>query len=363
MRGKSKQQVTMFSLRTPEQLVPKDHPLRRVKDMADAALTTLSPVFETMYSRVGRPSIPPEQLLKATLLMAFYTVRSERLFCEQLGYNMLFRWFLDMSIEEPPFDHSTFSLNRERLLEHDVARRFFMAVTHQASEAGLMSKEHFSIDGSLIDAWASVKSFRKKDSDDDDVPPPDDKGNPSVDFHGEKRTNATHESKTDPEAKLMRKGKGKEAKLSYSLNGLMENRNGLLADLCILPADGHAERDAALLMLDAAGQEQRRVTLAGDKAYDTANFVAECRERLVTPHVAQATDNRRSSAIDERTTRHKGYEVSQRVRKRIEEAWGWMKTVGGLRKTRFRGKERTELAAYMVGAAYNLIRMANLAAA
>jgi transposase len=361
MRGKAKQQVTMFSLRTPEQLVPKDHPLRRVKDMADAALATLSPVFEKMYSRVGRPSIPPEQLLKATLLMALYTVRSERLFCEQLGYNMLYRWFLDMGLEDAAFDHSTFSLNRERLLEHDIARQFFMAVTHQADQAGLMSHEHFTIDGSLIDAWASVKSFRKKDGDDDDNSPPDDKGNPSVDFHREKRTNATHESKTDPEAKLMRKGKGKEAKLSYSLNGLMENRNGLLADLCVLPADGYAERDAGLLMLDAA--ELESITLGGDKGYDTANFVAECRERSVTPHVAQTSDERRGSAIDGRTTRHKGYEISQCVRKKIEEVWGWMKTVGGFRKTRFRGRERTELAAYMVGAAYNLIRIANLAAA
>lgn len=361
MRGKGKQQTTMLSLRTPGDLVPRDHPLRRVKDMADAALAALSPVFEGMYSRVGRPSIPPEQLLKATLLMAFYTVRSERLFCEQLGYNMLFRWFLDMGIEDAPFDHSTFSLNRERLLEHDVARQFFMAVTHQASEAGLMSKEHFSIDGSLIDAWASVKSFKKKDT--DDKPPPDDKGNPTVDFHREKRSNATHESTTDPDAKLARKGKGKEAKLSYSLNGLVENRNGLLVNLSVMSADGYAERDAALMMLEESVPAERRATAGGDKGYDSKDFVADSRALGITPHVAQYIDSHRGSAIDGRTTRHPGYAISQRFRKRIEEVWGWMKTVGGFRKTRFKGRERTELAAYMVGAAYNLLRMANLAAA
>lgn len=366
MRGKGKQQTTMFSLRTPGDLVPRDHPLRRVKDMADAALATLSPVFEKMYSRVGRPSIPPEQLLKATLLMAFYTVRSERLFCEQLGYNLLFRWFLDMGIEDAPFDHSTFSLNRERLLEHDVARQFFMVVTSQASEAGLMSKEHFSIDGSLIDAWASVKSFKKKnsdDGDDDEGPPPDDKGNPTVDFHKEKRSNATHESTTDPEAKLARKGKGKEAKLSYSLNGLIENRNGLLVNLSVLPADGYAERDAALMMLEESVSPDRNATAGADKGYDSKDFVADSRALGITPHVAQYIDSRRGSAIDRRTTRHDGYAISQRFRKRIEEVWGWMKTVGGFRKTRFKGRQRTELAAYMVGAAYNLLRMANLAAA
>ncbi len=363
MRGTKKQQTTVFSLMTPDARVPKDHPLRRVKDMADAALTTLSPTFEKMYSKMGRPSIPPEQLLKATLLMAFYTVRSERLFCEQLDYNLLFRWFLDMGMEDPSFDHSTFSQNRERLLEHDVARHFFMAVTAQAQSAGLMSKEHFSIDGSLIDAWASVKSFRKKGENDDDRPPPDDKGNPTVNFHGEKRSNATHESKTDPEAKLSRKGPGKEAKLSYSLNGVMENRNGMLADLCVLPADGHAERDAALMMLDGTLERHERITVGADKGYDTRDFVAASRQLGATPHVAQNIQPRRSSAIDGRTVRYDGYGLSQRVRKRIEEVWGWMKTVGGFRRTRFKGQQRTEMAAYLVGAAYNLLRMANLAAA
>jgi len=362
MRGKAKQQVTMFSLRAPEQLVPKDHPLRRVKDMADAGLATLSPVFEKMYSRVGRPSIPPEQLLKATLLIALYTVRSERLFCEQLGYNMLFRWFLDLGIEDAPFDHSTFSLNRERLLEHDVARQFFMAVMSQAQSAGLMSGEHFSVDGSLIEAWASAKSFKKKDNDDDRMPPPDDKGNPTVNFHKEKRSNATHESTTDPEARLPKKG-GKEAKLSYSLNGLIENRNGLLVNLSVMPADGYAERDAALMMMDESIPPGKRATAGGDKGFDTKDFVAETRALGITPHVAQTTDPHRGSAIDGRTTRHEGYAISQRFRKRIEEVWGWMKTVGGFRRTRFRGRDRTEMAAFLVGAAYNLVRMARLAPA
>lgn len=363
MRGHKKQQETVFSLRTLVDRVPKDHPLRRVKDMADAALAALSPTFEKMYSKMGRPSIPPEQLLKASLLMAFYTVRSERLFCEQLDYNLLFRWFLDMGMEDASFDHSTFSQNRERLLEHDVARQFFFAVMAQAQSAGLTSNEHFTVDGSLIDAWASVKSFRPKDEEEDDRPPPGAGGNPTANFHGEKRSNATHESKTDPEAKLARKGPGKEARLSYSLNGLMENRNGLLVDLAVLPADGYAERDAAVMMLEGSVPGNHRITVGGDKGYDTKDFVADCRKLKVTPHVAQNRGDRRRSGIDARTTSWPGYTVSQRARKRIEEIWGWMKTVGGFRKTRFKGRQRTELAAYLVGAAYNLLRITRLIAA
>ncbi|MCY1018185.1 IS5 family transposase [Pyxidicoccus sp. MSG2] len=272
MRGTPKQQTTMFSLRSPRERVAKDHPLRRVKDMADAALAALSPTFDRMYSRMGRPSIPPEQLLKASLLMAFYSVRGERLFCEQLDYNLLFRWFLDMGIEEVSFDHSTFSVNRTLLLEHDVARQFFAAVVGQAQRAGLTSSEHFS----------------------------------TVDFHGQKRSNATHESKTDPEAKLMRKGDGKEAKLSYCLNGLMENRHGLLIDLRLLEATGTAERDAAIGMLHEAVPGTRRVTVGADKGYDTKDFVADCRHLVVTPHVAQNASVRRRSAIDARTTTSAG---------------------------------------------------------
>ncbi|RKH09519.1 IS5 family transposase [Corallococcus sp. CA047B] len=363
MRGRPKQQTTLFSLRTPGDRVPAGHPLRRVKDMADAALAALSPTFDEMYSGTGRPSIPPEQLLKSCLLMAFYSVRSERLFCEQLDYNLLFRWFLDMGMEDASFDHSTFSQNRDRLLEHDVARRFFMAVMNQAQSAGLTSNEHFSMDGSLIKAWASLKSFRPKDEKDDKREPPDDKGNPTVNFHGQKRGNTTHVSKTDPEARLARKGDGKEAWLAYSLNGVMENRNGLLVDLAVMPADGFAERDAAVMMLEGLKSRNERSSVGADKGYDTADFVADCRRMGGTPHIAQTTDPRRRSAIDRRTTRPAGYALSQRARKRIEEVWGWMKTVGGFRKTRFKGRERTELAAYLVGAAYNLVRMARLAAA
>lgn len=363
MRGTTKQQDTMFSLRSPGDRVPTDHPARRIKDLADGALATLSPTFGKMYSNMGRPSIPPEQLLKASLLMALFSVRSERQFCEQLDYNLLFRWFLDMGMEEASFDHSTFSLNRERLLEHDVAKQFFAAIVTQAKKAGLVSAEHFSVDGSLIEAWASLKSFRPKDEDKNDKPPPDDKGNPTVNFHGEKRSNETHASTTDPEAKLARKGNGKEAKLSYCANGLIENRNGLLVGLNVMLATGTAEREAALELLKDTVPDEHRTTLGGDKGYDTKAFVAACRELNVTPHVAQNITERRGSAIDDRTTRHTGYEVSQRKRKLIEEVWGWMKTVGGFRKTRFKGRERTELAAYLVGAAYNLLRIAKLAPA
>jgi len=362
MRGETKKQSTMLSLRTPDERVPADHPLRRVKDLADGALAMLSGTFEGMYSQQGRPSIPPEQLLKASLLMAFYSVRSERLFCEQLDYNLLFRWFLDMGIEEASFDHSTFSANRQRLLEHEVAKRFFAAVVEQARKGRLMSDDHFSVDGSLIEAWASLKSFRPKGEDKDKRKPPDDPGNPSVNFRGEKRSNETHESKTDPESRLARKAVGKETRLSYSANALMENRNGLLVDLLIEPADGHAERRAAITMLRAL-EKKKRITVGADKGYEAKSFIQDCRELGVTPHVAQTSDYRRRSAIDRRTVRHMGYVVSQRIRKRIEEIFGWMKTVGGFRRTRYRGRDRTQLAAYFVGAAYNLLRMAKLQSA
>jgi len=359
MRGETKKQSTMLSLRTPEERVPADHPLRRVKDLADGALAMLSGTFDAMYSQQGRPSIPPEQLLKASLLMAFYSVRSERLFCEQLDYNLLFRWFLDMGIEDASFDHSTFSANRQRLLEHEVAKRFFAAVVEQARKGRLMSDDHFSVDGSLIEAWASLKSFRPKDEDKDKRKPPDDPGNPSVNFRGEKRSNETHESKTDPDSRLARKGLGKEARLAYSANALMENRNGLLVDLLVEPADGYAERRAAVTMLRALAQK-KRITVGADKGYDVKSFIEGCRELGVTPHVAQTSDYHRRSAVDRRTVRHIGYVASQRVRKRIEEIFGWMKTVGGFRRTRYRGRDRTQLAAYFVGAAYNLLRMARL---
>jgi transposase len=347
MRGRETKQATMLTLVSPEKRVPERHPLRAIKPFVEAVLKEMSPTFNRMYSSIGRSSIPPERLLKATLLMAFYTVRSERLFCEQLDYNLLFRWFLDMDTVEPSFDHSTFSQNRERLLKHDVAGEFFRRVVAQASELGLMSSEHFTVDGTLIDAWASMKSFRPKDEKPGDRPPPDDHGNPTVNFHGEKRTNDTHESTTDPEARVAKKGKSKEAKLSFSQHALMENRNGLLVDLRIEQANGMAERTVALEML-------------ADKNYDTVDFVRACRNMNVTPHVAQNISGNRHSAINACTTRHSGYAISQRIRKRVEEIFGWTKTVANFKRTRYKGTQRTEMASRLVGAAYNLLRISRL---
>ncbi len=361
MRGADTKQAVMFSTISPEKRVPAEHPLRAIKLHVEQILRDLSRDFDAMYSKVGRPSVPPERLLKAMVLMALYTIRSERQFCEQLDYNLLFRWFLDMNIDEPGFDHSTFSQrNRERLIEHEVGRKFFVAVAEQARTAGLMSAEHFTVDGTLIEAWASLKSFRPQGEKEEDRDPPDDPGNPTVDFHGEKRSNDTHASTTDPEAKLARKGKGKEAKLSYSAHALMENRNGLLVDFRVDEANGTAERLVALEMLHDNVLRSGRITVAGDKGYDTRDFVEDCRFMSVTPHVAKNEGPRRSSAIDDRTTRHPGYAVSQRVRKRVEEIFGWAKTIGGFRRTRFKGKRRTQFAAHIVGAAYNLVRMTRL---
>lgn len=360
MRGENTKQSSMLMLMSPETRVPATHPLRSIKKLADAALTKLSPVFDEMYASSGRPSIPPERLLKSMLLIALYTVRSERQFCEQLDYNLLFRWFLDMDMEEPSFDPTVFTKNRDRLVASDAAGEFFRAVVTQAKVAGLVSREHFSVDGTLIEAWASLKSFKKKDASKRDEPPPNDPGNPSVDFHGEKRSNDTHESTTDPDAKLARKGLGKEAKLSYSAHALIENRNGLLIALRMDEADGRAERRNALEMLDENLPGNWQVTVGADKGYDTRDFVAGCRERSVTPHVAQSVHRRGGSAIDARTTRQPGYAISQRFRKRIEEVFGWMKTVGNFRKTRFRGFGPNQIAAYMIGAAYNLLRVARL---
>jgi transposase len=351
----------MLMLMSPETVVPTDHPIRAIKKLADAVLARLSPTFDAMYATVGRPSIPPERLLKAQLLMALYTVRSERQLCEQIAYNLLFRWFLDMDMVEPTFDPTVFTKNRDRLLEHDVAGEFFRAVVEQARAGRLMSSDHFTVDGTLIEACASLKSFKDKDKDaSKKQPPPDDPGNPSVDFHGEKRSNQTHESTTDPEAKLARKGNGKEAKLCFSAHALMENRNGLLVDFCVAEANGRAERDAALVMLADLQNKGSAITVAGDKGYDTREFVAACRDLNVVPHVAQNVHKRRRSAVDARTTRHPGYAISQRIRKRVEEIFGWCKTVGGFRRTRYRGRQRTQMAAYLVGAAYNLLRITRL---
>jgi transposase len=359
MRGFDRPQATMLTLVNPEQRVPRDHPIRRIKPLAEGALKELSPLFEQMYSEVGRPSIPPERLLKASLLMALYTVRSERLLCEQLEYNLLFRWFLDLQWDEPGFDHSSFTRNRARLLSHDVAGEFFHAVVAQARALKLTSDEHFTVDGTLIEAWASLKSLRPKGEEPNDRPPPDDPGNPSVDFHGERRHNATHQSTTDPEARLAKKGAGKEARLCYTESVLMENRNGLMIDLRVSQATGRAECEQGLAMLEGVGG-LKRITVAADKGYDRAEFVAGCRTLNVTPHVAQNERRPGGSALDLRTTGWPGYGISQRVRKRVEEIFGWLKTVGNFRRTRYRGVDRTRLAAFLAGAAYNLLRIAKL---
>jgi IS5 family transposase len=299
-------------------------------------------------------------LLKSSLLIALYSIRSERQLCEQLDYNLLFRWFLDMSMVEETFDVTVFTKNRERLIEHDVAKQFLAQIVSQARAAGLMSSDHFTVDGTLIEAWASHKSFRKKDEKPGDRPPPDDRGNPTINFHGEKRGNDTHASTTDPDARLARKSNNTAARLSYSQHALMENRNGLLVDIRIAEANGTAERDVALEMLDEELPGTTRLTLGADKGYDTKAFVAACRERNVTLHVAQNVTRTRRSAIDARTTHRPGYAVSQRIRKRVEEIFGWTKSVGNFRRTRYRGKARTALASYLVGAAYNLLRMSRL---
>ena len=360
MRGRQDPQVSMLAFVDLESRVPVAHPLRAIKRWADEALAGLSPEFDRMYAEDGRPSIPPERLLKASLLIALYSVRSERAFCEELDYHLLYRWFLDMSVVEPSFDASTFSKNRARLLQHAVGQQFFDEVVALAHERGLLSDEHFTVDGTLIEAAASLKSFRRRDAAPSDEPP-DDPGNPTVDFHGEKRSNATHRSTTDPEARLFRKGKGKEAKLYFLGHALMENRHGLLVDFQTSEATGTAERETTPKLLRAARERRfRPKTLGGDKNYDTRGCVADIRACGVTPHVAQNTSGRRS-AIDGRTTRHPGYALSQRIRKRVEEIFGWMKTIGGFRRTRFRGLDRTGLAGYLVATAYNLVRLSRLA--
>lgn len=359
MRGRRNPQASMLAFVDLEERVPPHHPLRAIKRFADRALVELSPTFDAMYGTGGRPSIPPERLLKASLLISLYSVRSERAFCEELNYQLLWRWFLDMSLMEPGFDQSTFSKNRSRLLQHIVALQFFDAVVRQANALGLLSDEHFTVDGTLIEAAASLKSFRPKDEPPSDEPP-DDRGNPTVNFRGEKRSNATHQSTTDPEARLAKKGRGFEAKLAFMGHALMENRHGLLVDFQLTHATGTAERDVVpQLLYDATLRGFHPRTLGADKAYDARECVATIREHQVTPHVAQNTSHRRS-AIDGRTTRHPGYPISQRIRKRVEEVFGWLKEVGGFRRTRYRGLARTQLAGYLVATAYNLVRMARL---
>ena len=358
MRGQDNQQADMFSYLSPEQRIRPDHPLRAIRAMADLALWSMSSRFDEMYSQTGRPSIPPEKLLRAQLLQMLYSIRSERLLMEEIDYSVLFRWFVGMNMDEPVWDVTVFTKNRDRLLDGDVAREFLCEVVKQAQEKKLTSDEHFTVDGTLVEAWGSLKSFQRKDGKN---PPPDDPGNPTVDFHGEKRSNQTHESTTDPDALLARKGNGKEAKLSYNGNLLVENRNGLIITTELFQANGTAERDAALVMLERLPGD-KRVTVGADKAYDTKDFVAECRNIQVTPHVAQNVKRSGGSAIDERTTRHAGYAISQKKRKRIEESFGWLKTIALMRKVRHRGIHKVGWVFTFAAAAYNLVRMRNLLA-
>jgi transposase len=357
MRGIDHHQSDMFSYLSPEQRVRQDHPLRGVRSMTDEIFRNMSALFGAMYAEGGRPSIAPEKLLRAQLLQMLYSVRSERLLMEEIDYSILFRWFVGLNLDESVWDPTTFTKNRDRLLEGGVAKEFLQQVVEQARAVGLVSNEHFTVDGTLLEAWASLKSFQPKDK--DDFLPPDDPGNPTVDFHGEKRSNDTHESSTDPDAKLARKGPGKEAKLSYSGNLQVENRSGLIVNAELLEANGRAERDAALVMLEqVTGTNQ--VTVGADKGYDTAEFVRECRQINVTPHVAQNHARPGGSAIDARTTRHAGYAVSQKKRKRIEECFGWLKDIALLRKLKHRGLFKVGWIFTFAAAAYNLVRMRNL---
>jgi transposase len=359
MRGKIESQQELVTIIALESFVPQEHPLRPIKKQLDQVLKLLSPTFDRMYDEDGRPSIPPERLLKARVLIALYTTRSERLFCEMLQYNLLFRWFLDLEMSEGTWDASTFSKNQERLLKHHVAASFFTAVVELAKQEGWASQEHFTVDGTLIEAWASLKSFapqgEKPKSDDLD------KGNPSVDFHKEKRSNATHQSTTDPEARLAKKAKGKEAKLCFGAHALMENRHGLCMDLRIEDALARTESAVAQELLREHEQihQARPKSVGADKGYHNKDFVQSCRASGIKPHVS-AMANRKVEGLDQRTLKSKGYQTSTRIRKRIEEIFGWMKTVGGFRKSRYRGVERTQLSAYFVAGAYNLLRMANL---
>ena len=325
MRGTPDPQMAMLTTLSTEDLIPPDHPIRRIRVVVDEVLAELDDTFEQMYASSGRSSVPPESLLKATVLMAMYSIRSERAFCERLNYDLLFKWFLDLRIDDRAFDASTFSKNRQRLLDHDVADEFFAAVVRQAKLRRYISSDHFSVDGTLLEAWASHKSFKPKDGPPSDPPAG---RNTEVQWHGQKRSNDTHASTTDPQARLARKSNATAAKLCYTGHLLMENRNALIVDAELTAATGYAERDCAAEMLARLPTRARRRTVAADKGYDTRDFVAKTRAMGFTPHVAQNTTNRRS-AIDGRTTRHAGHQVSQRIRKRVEEPFGWIKTIGG----------------------------------
>ena len=357
MRGSDQRSGSLFSYVDLESRVRGDHPLRPIREIVNGALSNLSVEFEAIYAAgVGRPSIPPERLLRALLLQAFYGIRSERQIMERLEYDLLFRWFVGLGVDDAAWDQTTFGKNRDRLLAGDVAHKFLAAVLAHPRVKRLLSTEHFSVDGTLIEAWASMKSFRPKDGSGE---PPATGRNGESDFHGHNRSNETHESATDPDARLYRKGLGREARLCFMGHALMENRHGLVVDACLTKADGHAERIAALHMIEPRADRSRRVTLGADKGYDAEDFVNELRLINVAPHVAAKA---RGSAIDGRTTRHAGYKISQVIRKRIEEAFGWAKSAAGLRKTRHRGLGRVGWQFILTMAAYNLIRLPKLLA-
>lgn len=359
MRGADERSGALFSYVDLEARVPKEHPLRAIRTIVNQALADMTAEFEAMYSGLGRPSIAPEKLLRASLLQAFYTIRSERQLMERLEFDLLFRWFVGLGVDDEVWDHSVFSKNRDRLLEADIAAKFLAAVLTQPNVKRLLSSDHFSVDGTLVEAWASLKSFKSKGGKDGGEEPPAAGGrNEGVDFRGEKRSNKTHASTTDPDAMLYRKGPGMEAKLCFIGHALMENRNGLFVEARLTKVSGHAERLAALDMIEPYADRPKPITLGADKGFDAADFVMELREIEVTPHVAQNTS--RSSAIDGRTTRHAGYAISQQIRKRIEEGFGWMKTIGGMRKTKYRGRENVAWAFTLSAAAYNLIRLPKL---
>lgn len=367
MRGKPQAQPEFFTTINLNQRVPEDHPLRGIKARVDKVLAKLSPLFDELYSREGRPSIPPEQLLKSRLLMALYSVRSERLYCEQLAYNLLWLWFLDRELDEGRFDPTVFTHNSERVLSAEAAKLFFIEVYDLSREEGWASDQHFTADGTLIEAWASLKSFTRRDGGDQkkvDSAKADDPGNPTINFHGEQRCNQTHQSTTDPQSVLYRKAKGRESKLCFGVHALMENRHGLCAQLDVHNPIAQGESDMALAQVDEHTRLHgtRIKTVGADKGYHQKKFVSGCRERGISPHAA-CKEKVSVEGLDRRTTNASGYKTSQRVRQRVEEIFGWMKTVGGLRRTRYRGIERTQAWAYFVGSAYNLLRITRLAAA
>jgi transposase len=363
MRGSDERSGSLFSYVDLEARVRGDHPLRTIREIANAALSDLSRAFAELYTDFGRPSIAPEKLLRAMLLQAFYGIRSERQLMERLEFDLLFRWFVGLGVDDAVWDHSTFSKNRDRLLEGEIAAKFLAAVLAQSKVKRLLSSDHFSVDGTLIEAWASIKSFRRKDGGDDDRQGPG--RNAERNFHKEKRSNETHQSTTDPEARLYKKGDGQPAKLCYMGHALMENRHGLAVGGGISQATGTAERQTALELIDGRGRGRRRITLGADKAYDVTQFVHDLRDRSVTPHIAidghlSKTGKPRKTAIDGRTTCHTGYDVSQRCRKRIEEVFGWIKSSAGLAKVKLRGRDRVDAAFTLALAAYNLIRLPKL---